>query len=53
LDLTAVAQGWVNGSLANNGVLLRSAYSLDSMYFASAQQGTVSWRPKLVITYRR
>jgi parallel beta-helix repeat protein len=52
LDLTAVAQGWVNGSLANNGVLLRPAYSLESFYFASAQHGTVSWRPKLVITYR-
>lgn len=51
-DLTAVAQGWVNGSLANNGVLLRAAYSLNAVYFASAEQATSALRPKLIITYQ-
>jgi len=50
-DLTAVVQGWVNGSLANNGVLLRATYSSSSFRFASAQNRTIGWRPKLVITY--
>ena len=52
LDLTSIVQSWVNGALANNGVLLRPAYSPNSFYFASAQQTMVDWRPKLVITYR-
>jgi hypothetical protein len=54
LDLTGLVQDWANGSLANNGVLLRAASSLStSMFrFASAQNETVYLRPKLVITYR-
>jgi len=51
-NLTTAAQGWVNGSLANNGVLLRARYSPYSFYFASAQNSASHWRPKLVITYR-
>ena len=50
-DLTAVVQGWVNGSLANNGLLLRAEYTISSFWFASAQNGTISLRPKLVVTY--
>lgn len=52
LDLTTVAQGWVNGSLANNGVLIDSAYSVSSFYFASAHYGTAAYRPRFVLTYR-
>jgi subtilisin family serine protease len=53
-DLTAVVQGWVNRTLANNGVLLRAAqYSdLGPFYFASAENSDPSLRPKLLITYR-
>jgi len=51
LDITAAARGWVDGSLANNGVLLEAAYSVGSFYFASAHYGTVSYRPRLVLTY--
>jgi len=53
-DLTTLVQGWVSGSVANNGVLLRGASSRSTglFYFASAQDGGVYFRPKLVITYR-
>ena len=51
--LTALVQDWVNGTLANNGVLLRGAvpWSTGKFYFISAQDGTIRLRPKLVITY--
>lgn len=52
-DLTQVVQGWVSGTLPNNGVLLRAEYSTSSFQFASATNETASLRPKLVITYRR
>jgi hypothetical protein len=53
-DLTTLVQDWVNGSLTNNGLLLRSSSPIAtwSLYFASAQNDTVTLRPKLVITYR-
>jgi hypothetical protein len=51
-DLTAVVQGWVNGSLPNNGVLLRQTNTLISAWrFPGAQNANVSLRPKLVISY--
>lgn len=52
-DLTTLVQSWVNGSLPNNGVLLRASdpNSDFSFYFASAERDTVSQRPRLVITY--
>jgi hypothetical protein len=51
-DLTSLAQSWVNGGLANNGVLVRAESSDPySFYFASADHGTFELRPKLVITY--
>jgi uncharacterized repeat protein (TIGR01451 family) len=49
-DLSAVAQGWVNGSLANNGVLLRAASSTARYRFSSKESGVQ--QPKLVIIYR-
>jgi hypothetical protein len=54
LDLTGLVQDWANGSLANNGLLLRAASLMStSMFrFASVQNETVYLRPKLVITYR-
>jgi hypothetical protein len=53
-NLTIAVQDWVNGRLANNGVLLRGAESGSTSLFrfASAEVGTSSLRPKLVITYR-
>ncbi|MGC8787863.1 MAG: DNRLRE domain-containing protein, partial [Anaerolineae bacterium] len=52
-DLTNLVREWVSGSLANNGVMLRAAYSTNSFHFASAQDGDTNLHPKLVITYRR
>jgi len=52
-DLTSVTQGWVNGSLPNNGVLLRcTSTGPGSFYWASAQDGNATSRPRLVINYR-
>ncbi|MBC7231659.1 MAG: DNRLRE domain-containing protein [Chloroflexi bacterium] len=51
-DLTRLVQDWVNGAMANNGVLLQAAYSSGAFYFSSAQEGSVPLHPKLVITYR-
>ncbi len=54
LDLTAAAAGWVSGTLANHGVVLRSpaVTSTALVYFASAQSVEASQRPRLVIRYR-
>ncbi|MGQ9493171.1 MAG: DNRLRE domain-containing protein [Anaerolineae bacterium] len=52
-DLTALVQGWINGSVVNNGILLRATYSTNSFHFASAQNVDTSLRPKLIITYHR
>jgi len=52
-DLTTLVQSWMNGSTANNGVLLRTSepYSTASYYFAAAEHGTLALRPQLVIEY--
>jgi hypothetical protein len=52
-DLTALVQEWVNGSLANNGVLLRgaSAWLSEEFYWISAEDALIYLRPKLGITY--
>ncbi len=54
LDLTAVVQGWVDGTLANNGVLLRASQYADMgpFYFASAENSDAGLRPRLVVSYR-
>jgi hypothetical protein len=51
LDLTTLVQDWVNGSLVNNGVLLRADYSNSVFYLSSAEAATTSQRPKLIVTY--
>ena len=53
-DITSAVQGWVQGSQANNGVVLQEGWPavLDSIYFASAQNPNLSLRPQLVIRYR-
>jgi hypothetical protein len=51
-DVTEVAQGWVDGSLPNSGVLLRgaSAYSTSTVTFAGSEASLVH-RPKLIVRY--
>jgi hypothetical protein len=53
-DLTALVQDWIDGRLHNNGLLLRGAspWSTSMFHFLSAQDGSISLRPKLVVTYR-
>ena len=53
-DVTPAVQGWVEGSLMNNGVVLQQSFPafLDCYFFASAQHSNVSLRPRLVIHYR-
>ncbi|MBM4431046.1 MAG: DNRLRE domain-containing protein, partial [Chloroflexi bacterium] len=53
-DLTSLVQGWLNGLLPNNGILLRSLApaSTSSFNFASANSSTISKRPRLIVTYR-
>jgi hypothetical protein len=48
-----VVQGWVDGSLSNNGLLLRTTETNlgEGFAFSSAQAGDPSLRPRLVITY--
>ncbi len=52
-DVTAAVQGWADGSLANNGLLLRgdSSYNPDYINFSSSE-AVLAERPKLVVTYR-
>lgn len=52
-DVTSLAQQWVEGSLANNGVLLRGASSTSAavFYFASANHGNAALRPRMVIAF--
>lgn len=47
----ALVQGWLNGTMANNGLTVRSASS-DGVDFRSSEYGTVSQRPTLSITYQ-
>jgi hypothetical protein len=52
LDVTGLVREWVNGTLGNQGLLLRqTVYDTCNMFFASAEHGTASLRPKLTITY--
>jgi hypothetical protein len=49
-----LVQGWVDGSIANHGVLLKDTdESIEKAYkaFYSSDWGTAAQRPKLVVTY--
>jgi len=53
-DISTLAQGWVGGSIANRGVLLRDTdeTSYDGVKsFRSSDWGTAGERPKIVISY--
>lgn len=46
-----LVQGWLNGSIANHGLTVRSTSS-DGVDLRSSEYGTVSQRPTLSITYQ-
>jgi hypothetical protein len=54
LDVTSAVLSWKSGLTPNNGIVVHGGYpvSLQSAYFASADHGTISFRPRLVVTYR-
>jgi tartrate-resistant acid phosphatase type 5 len=54
LNATGVAlvQGWVNGTIANNGIIILNATNTNSIDLASSESATVGNRPKLVIAYQ-
>lgn len=47
----ALVQGWLNGSIVNHGLTVRST-STDGIDYRSSEYGTVSQRPTLSITYQ-
>ena len=48
----AKVQGWFNGGLANNGMVLQVATeSNDQFRYAASDNGTAEYRPKMIITY--
>ena len=52
VNLTSLTQGWRDGTIANNGVMLLGANN-SAARFASLQNGTAANRPSLVITTAR
>ncbi len=51
INITALVQGWLSGSIANQGIMLKpSFFSNDKLSeYTSKEYGTVSQRPELVI----
>ncbi|MFO0589506.1 MAG: DNRLRE domain-containing protein [Polyangiaceae bacterium] len=50
IDVTSLAQGWLNGSVANNGVVFEEA-PVASHYFFTKEAGDASYRPSLNVCY--
>jgi hypothetical protein len=48
----AIVQGWVNGTTANQGLILLNAANTNGLDFSSSEAGTVSTRPRLSVTYQ-
>ncbi len=46
-----LVQGWVDGSITNNGFTLHQSASTDSVQFDSSEGLTTALRPALVVTY--
>ena len=52
IDITAVAEGWRNGTFANNGVMIVPTAQMD-VKFRSHDDGNATLHPRLVITTAR
>lgn len=48
----ALVQGWVNGSIANQGVMVMDAANSNGLDFRSSEYSTATSRPKLTVTYQ-
>ena len=50
-DVTALVAGWVNGGVANVGMLLKASGNYQGAEFDSSDAGNAALRPKLTIEY--
>lgn len=50
-SLTALVQGWINGTMTNNGVVETSTYSNPEGFCGSSENATEGNRPLLSVTY--
>ncbi|HKP94528.1 MAG TPA: DNRLRE domain-containing protein [Fibrobacteria bacterium] len=48
----ALVQGWVNGSIANQGIAILNAANTNGLDVSSSEAATVAARPKLTVTYQ-
>lgn len=51
-DITALVESWVNGGVANYGLLLRTTLTGEGAQFSSSNTPIAANRPKLTITYK-
>jgi Disaggregatase related repeat/TGF-beta propeptide len=52
IDVTTLVQGWINGSVPNNGFVLRSPTSgVKPIFYSSGYSTNTTLRPKLTIIY--
>jgi len=48
----AMVQGWINGTVANNGIMIKSTGTTDGLDLRSSEYATQAQRPKLTVTYQ-
>lgn len=48
----ALVQGWVNGSVSNQGFIVLNAANTNGLDLSSSEASTASLRPKLTVTYQ-
>ena len=48
----AMVQGWVNGTVSNQGFIMLNAANTDGLDVSSSEASTTSLRPKLTVTYQ-
>jgi hypothetical protein len=49
VNITPLAQGWINGSIANQGIMLKTTFIDDLAQYTSKEYGNTSQRPELII----
>jgi hypothetical protein len=49
INITPIVQGWVNGSIVNQGVMLKTGSINDLAQYTSKEYGNIAQRPELII----
>ena len=49
VNITPLVQGWINGSIANQGIMLKTTFIDDLAQYTSKEYGNTSQRPELII----